>query len=527
MAATSGLADQLERLDELHDGLTTYRGSLGELASLLVLLTQDTTDLAEAESAVTAAQKALESAAREAGEAGLQAETRQSTYDTLKRTVGASVAQILTELEAARGRHDKLKDDDASAQRDKEDALRAVAGAETRLEGERGLQGEREQERNGAAERFRTLAAVPDLLGLVIDAPPDGPTSDWSVTQTVDVARAVFRATGSRNVDRTELNAATNEVYTRYRTLQSQLGDDYRLEQQIDDGMFVPVVHRAGQPQTIVSLRAGLDHDVDQMTADLSKREREVFEDFLLGQVGRHLGERIREAHDLVDAMNDVLAQVKLPDGDRVRLHWAVDPLSAAGVGEAVGLLRRDPTLLDEGHWESIIEFFRSQVEIAREKDSDGTWAERLARAIDYRHWHRFEIEEVDAAGHHRFLTKKSHGTGSGGEKSVKLHLPLLAALAAHYRSAALFAPRLLLLDEAFAGIDDVVRGRLYGLLDQFDFSFFATAFGEWGMYAELSGTAVYHLVHRAELQAVHAEHFIWTGSEFLHASELAAAGAS
>ena len=45
---------------------------------------------------------------------------------------------------------------------------------------------------------------------------------------------------------------------------------------------------------------------------------------------------------------------------------------------------------------------------------------EHLAEALDYRRWHRFWVLRKQDSGW-RKLTKRTHGTGSGGEKAVAL----------------------------------------------------------------------------------------------------------
>ena len=96
--------------------------------------------------------------------------------------------------------------------------------------------------------------------------------------------------------------------------------------------------------------------------------------------------------------------------------------------------------------------------------------------------------------------------------------LPLFAAAAAHYRSARETAPRLILLDEAFAGIDQGMRGRCMGLLVQFDLDFMMTSHDEWGCYEELPGAAPYRLYRDPELEGVAAGRFVWDGRR-LHES--------
>jgi recombinational DNA repair ATPase RecF len=114
--------------------------------------------------------------------------------------------------------------------------------------------------------------------------------------------------------------------------------------------------------------------------------------------------------------------------------------------------------------------------------------------------------------GEWKRLTRRAHAAGSGGQKAVMLHLPLFAAAAAFYASASPEAPRLVVLDEAFAGIDRPMRAQLMGLLAALDLDFVMTSHDEWGFYEELDGLSTYHLSRQPGLPGVLAEWFLWDG---------------
>jgi hypothetical protein len=113
-----------------------------------------------------------------------------------------------------------------------------------------------------------------------------------------------------------------------------------------------------------------------------------------------------------------------------------------------------------------------------------------------------------------RRLTRRTHGTGSGGEKAIALTIPQFAAAAAHYRTADPLAPRLILLDEAFVGIDKSMRAQCMGLLRAFDLDFVMTSEQEWGCYATLPGVAIYQLSTRPGIDAVGVTRWVWNGRE-------------
>lgn len=90
--------------------------------------------------------------------------------------------------------------------------------------------------------------------------------------------------------------------------------------------------------------------------------------------------------------------------------------------------------------------------------------------------------------------------------------LPQLAAAAAHYGSARPDAPRLILLDEAFVGVDSDMRAKCMGLLHAFDLDFVMTSEREWGCYDTVPALAIYQLVTRPGFDAIHETRWVWNG---------------
>jgi hypothetical protein len=91
--------------------------------------------------------------------------------------------------------------------------------------------------------------------------------------------------------------------------------------------------------------------------------------------------------------------------------------------------------------------------------------------------------------------------------------VPLFAAVASFYsQSGYPHAPRLVLLDEVFAGIDDAARAHCMGLIREFDLDFVVTSEREWGCYAELPGVSICHLQRHQDIDAVHVSRWTWDG---------------
>jgi hypothetical protein len=115
-------------------------------------------------------------------------------------------------------------------------------------------------------------------------------------------------------------------------------------------------------------------------------------------------------------------------------------------------------------------------------------------------------------SGGERF-TARTQAFGSGGEQAKLAHLPLFAAMAGYYASARPTAPHLVVLDEAFAGIDDDQRGDCMAMLVELDLDPVLANYSEWGCYPEVPQVAVYHLERTPGVPGVAALRFVWDGT--------------
>jgi len=231
-------------------------------------------------------------------------------------------------------------------------------------------------------------------------------------------------------------------------------------------------------------------------------------EEHLVNEIASHLQELIHDVEVQVHDMNQELLQRPTSTGMRLRFRWTPRPDGPAGLPEARARLMRqvhDAWSVDDRA--SVSAFLKAQIDAVRAANENGTWLEHLTEALDYRRWHHFSIERQQD-GHWRAAS----GPASSGEKVLTVTLPLFAAASAHYRSAHPTAPRLVLMDEVFAGVDDDSRSKSIGLLDTFDLDFVMTSEREWGCYATLPGLAIYQLARREGIDAVHVTAWTWDG---------------
>lgn len=278
------------------------------------------------------------------------------------------------------------------------------------------------------------------------------------------------------------------------------------------DGLMVVEVLFAGRVQDVPSLAGVLDTEVAQRDRLLSAKERELLENHLVGEVAGALQELIAEAEGMVAAMNQDLESRPTSTGMALRLVWRTSKAAPDGL-EAVRtrLLRKAVDAWSPADRATVGDFLQRCITNERAAGPADTWHDQLTRAFDYRAWHAFTIQRRTDG-----VWSSATGPASGGERVLAACVPLFAAASSHYSSGHRHAPRLIALDEAFAGVDDDSRAKCLGLLAAFDLDVVMTSEREWACYPTVPGIGIAQLARREGIDAVLVTPWRWDGRDRL-----------
>jgi hypothetical protein len=283
----------------------------------------------------------------------------------------------------------------------------------------------------------------------------------------------------------------------------------------LNDGLQLVHVPFRGTIVRVDQLADRLDEEVEAHERVLSERERQIFEEFLLGEVGSELHRRMHEAAELVARMNREVACRPMSTGMQMRFRWELAEDASTDLRAARDVLMRMQETWSAEEREALIRFLQRQIKEEGTRDESASRQEQLQAALDYRQWHALRIERRSAADQPwRLLTRRTYGAGSGGEKAIALTIPQFAAAAAYYSSADQHAPRFILLDEALAGISADNRSSCLELLVSFDLDVVMTSENERGCYPTVPALAICRLSRAPDLPVVLNEVFIWNGKQ-------------
>jgi uncharacterized protein (TIGR02680 family) len=508
---------QALRLPADEDGLAAVSAALAGYREQVAALWPAVRRHVEAHAALVDADRLLDAAETVAAERSQQLESARvertdadSAYATLRETVGDAVAELERRLAEVARQISQLDGDSQRLGRARELVLRAVGeatGAEQTLDEQ---VGDATQAREEAAAAFQKFAASGLLTMALPDLEMPDPSEPWAPNPTVLLARQVEAQLaavddGDRAWERAQ--KAITEQWTSLSDVLSRYGHQ-AVASVTEEGLVVHVLFR-GQRMSPHDLAGALTQEVADRQRILAAREREILENHLVSEVASHLQELISDAEAQVVSMNAELADRPTSTGMRLRFVWEPADDAPTGLSEARRrLLRQVSDVWSPEDRDAIGEFLQTQIAAVRARDESVTWLELLTTAFDYRTWHTFRVQRWQDG-----RWRSASGPASGGERALAVTIPLFAAAASHYRSAGNpHAPRLVLLDEAFAGVDDDARAKCLGLLAEFDLDVVMTSEREWGCYPTVPGLAIAHLTRREGIDAVLVSRWQWDG---------------
>lgn len=456
---------------------------------------------------------------------------KAAELDELTRNYGHDYEQIVSELAELEDKQQDLGDEKNKLSEDKLTQNLKLTEADTEL---RGL-----AEKRTEADTIRAAATADFLaahrLGLLamagypdapVGGPPDptvpdaGPVASLGVRAARDWARAVRDAAGDKlRRDSEAVETAANRVTENRHRLEPDLAGKVSVRDERHHGLLVLEASRGTRSLPLAQMMAAIAEEHLQAQQLLAQHEADLFRKFLAESTRREVTNKIRDARTAIRQMSDLMSAHPTGSGIQVSMDWVPDEKNAPGMGEIVTLMGKDAPLDSER--ERLQEFFRGHLATVR-ATGDADYTEQMRKLLDYREWRQFTIKfRRGPEQPYQRLTSKTHGSLSGGEKAVCLHLPLFAAAASYCDSAGVKAtapdgrqvpgaPRLILLDEVFAGVDEDNRGDLFELIRILDLDLVATSESEQGFYRQIDGLAIYQLVKGDD--AVLGTRTIWDG---------------
>ena len=254
----------------------------------------------------------------------------------------------------------------------------------------------------------------------------------------------------------------------------------------------------------------------------IKEKDRELFEDILSQTISQQLTDKIAESRKWVADMSSLMNEMDTSMGLSFSLEWKPckpENDTELEVGELEKILLRDHALLTMEDIEKVAAHFRSriQAEKAKLEENNGTvtYIDLVRDALDYRKWFEFRMFYKRGEGSKKPLTNAAFNRFSGGEKAMAMYVPLFAAVNAQYQKAEnKDHPRMVALDEAFAGVDDKNISSMFELVQKLDFDYIMNSQSLWGCFETVRGLRIAELQRPQDSQVVSVIFYTWNGSE-------------
>ena len=263
----------------------------------------------------------------------------------------------------------------------------------------------------------------------------------------------------------------------------------------------------------------GLKEDVEIQKSLVKESDRTLFEDILAHTISKKIRFKIYNSEKWVDNMNSLMGSMNTSSGLRLNLLWKKKKAEEEGqldTGKLVELLKKDAGIMREEELEQLSSHFQSKVEEARRRMEDTgntkSFHGIMREVLDYRKWFEFQLFFEKTGEKKKELTNNAFFTFSGGEKAMSMYVPLFSAVVAKYQGARADAPRLISLDEAFAGVDDTNIRDMFRLMVEFDFEFIINSQILWGDCDTVPSLAIYQLLRPENAKYVSVLPYKWNG---------------
>lgn len=276
-----------------------------------------------------------------------------------------------------------------------------------------------------------------------------------------------------------------------------------------------------GRKVNLNSLESYIEETIEETGELVADEDRNLFEEILIGAVGRKIRERIYFAKNWVDSMNKLMKSLNTSSGLSFSLNWKPKLASSEDeldTKEIVEILNSEAGLLKQEEIKKVATHFRTKFKIAekeyKEKGQIVPFYTIIKEALDYRKWFEFQFMHKKADEQSKELTNNAFFKLSGGEKAMAMYIPLFASVCARYQSAKKDCLRIISLDEAFAGVDDNNIRDMFRILTELELEYVINSQVLWGEYDTVPNLSICELISDVNNKVVSVMRYHWDGKK-------------
>lgn len=304
----------------------------------------------------------------------------------------------------------------------------------------------------------------------------------------------------------------------------------FKLEEKIEDeekrrlymkGKRVEIVLRFNGKVSLYDLTYLLREAIEEQKLFISERERQIFEETLINTISTKITAKIYQTKIWVDQMDNLMEAMNTSSGLKFSLRWVprkADTENQMDITSLVNILQRGSIVTEEDIDKLSRHFKEKLIQQKRDLEANGeivNYQSIIKDILDYRQWYEFRLYFTKPLEGKKELTDNEFFKFSGGEKAMAMYVPLFAAVNAKYNGAdKKDCPRIIALDEAFAGVDENNISDMFKLLEKMNLDYVLNSQVLWGDYDTVKELAICELTRDSEDDIVVVERFQWNGKE-------------
>ena len=293
-------------------------------------------------------------------------------------------------------------------------------------------------------------------------------------------------------------------------------------EQNLLRTRYVVTSIKSGKKLSLGTFVQELRKSIDVQEELIKEKDRELFEDILSQTISRKLSDKIDESKNWVKEMSNLMKNIDTSMGLSFSLDWKPknpEDIEEMDVKELEKLLTKDNALVTPEEMTRVSRHFRSIIQREKQRQEMNNeipnYLDLVRNALDYRQWYEFKMSYRRVNEGKKDLTNAAFNRFSGGERAMAMYVPLFAAVNAQYQKAkALDHPRMIALDEAFAGVDEKNISSMFELVEKLDFDYIMNSQALWGCYATVKKLRICELLRPLNQEYVTVINYTWNGKE-------------
>lgn len=336
----------------------------------------------------------------------------------------------------------------------------------------------------------------------------------FNIPQKENTLSKLFDVFNKFKGDLGEYSISSGDIFDNY-----EHSEDEKINEILSEAVRTDIKIRFNRKAiSIYSLVEELNDTIGLQELLISDREREVFEETLINTLSTKINAKIHLATSWVNQINKLMEDMNTSNKFKLSLKWIPKKASSEDeldIRELTKILGT-PDFMNDEQREKVANHFKEslkkQKRIAEEEGAIRSYQGIISEVLDYRQWFDFQLLYSKSSEVKKELTDNAFFRLSGGEKAMAMYIPLFAAVNARYNGAdKKDCPRIIALDEAFAGVDDQNIGYMFELIESLKLDYVLNSQVLWGTYESVKSLAIYELIRQGE-EVVLPIKYHWNG---------------